>query len=349
MSIIYEEMLQKDISSANFAPCYIIFGDDIYLKKHYTDVLCKKNYGGDAFFNLQKFEGDCDLQDVFDAVNQFPMMADKKCVMLSDYDFSHCPKTDFDKLCALLSEPLSGCTFILCFNALEFDSKKGNKEQKLIKSAEAAGGKAVCLDHRNPQKLAAMLTAGAKKRNVKLDNSIALKLVENAGEDIGVLQSELEKLCNYCENGVITGEDIIIVSSKSVEASVYDYVKEITACNTDKALKLLDDMFYLKIEPIVILHTAASVYIDMFRVQSAEEDGISLNTVSEDFSYKNRAFLLDRAKNSLKKIGQKQLKLSFEALIKADKLLKSYGADEKLILEQLTVSLIYIITKGDTF
>ncbi len=348
MPMIFEEMLQKDISGSVFAPCYIIFGDDIYLKKYYTDLLCKKSYGGDPFFNMQSFEGDCDLQDVFDAVNQYPMMADKKCVFLSDYDFEHCSKSDFDKLCELLENPVDGCTLIISFYAIEFDGKKGSKEQRLIKSAEKGNGKAVCLDHRNPAKLAAMLVSGAKRRGCRLDNSIASKIVEFAGDDISILQSELDKLCNYCENNIITLNDVEAVVSKSVEASVYDYVKCILAKNTDMALKILNDMFYLKTEPMVILYTAAASYIDMCRMSFAKKCGVSRNDVAKDFAYKNRAFTLERAEKSIRNIDDKQLKLSFEALLKADKALKSYSADQKLVLEKLTVELIYIISKGES-
>lgn len=78
MSFVYEDALKKDISAKDFAPVYLIFGDDAYLKSYYKDALSKKAYGGDPFFNLQKFESNVDLQEVFDAVNQFPMMADKK-------------------------------------------------------------------------------------------------------------------------------------------------------------------------------------------------------------------------------------------------------------------------------
>ena len=43
----------------------------------------------------------------------------------------------------------------------------------------------------------------------------------------------------------------------------------------------------------------------------------------------------------------KKLCLSFEALVDADRRLKSNGADGRIILEQLVVRLIYIIAKGE--
>ena len=122
MPIVYEDDIRRDINSKHFSPIYLIFGDDLYLKNHYKDTLAKKSYDGDPFFNLQKFEGDADLQEVFDAVNQFPMMADRKCVVLSDFDFEHCSKSGFDRFIELFSNANDTCVLVVSFDNIEFDA-----------------------------------------------------------------------------------------------------------------------------------------------------------------------------------------------------------------------------------
>ena len=86
MPVLFEEVIKKDLSTGNFAPVYILFGNDSYLKKFYFDKLCDSAYGGDPFFNLLKFESNSNLQDVYDAVMQYPMMADSKCVAVTDFE-----------------------------------------------------------------------------------------------------------------------------------------------------------------------------------------------------------------------------------------------------------------------
>ena len=90
----------------------------------------KKASDGDEFFNLQKFEGDDNLQEVIDAVNQFPMMADRKSVVLSDFDFEHCSKENFDRLLDLIANANDTCVFILAFVNIDFDAK--SKEIPLL-------------------------------------------------------------------------------------------------------------------------------------------------------------------------------------------------------------------------
>ncbi len=348
MAIVYEDTLKKDISSKNFSSVYLLYGDDSYLKNYYKDTISEKSFDGDPFFNLQKFDSECDLQEVFDAVNQYPMMADRKCVVLYDYDFNHCSKSDFDKLCTLISNANDTCVLVLCFDTIDFDAKKGAKEKKLITATEKVGGKCAEINHRTTTALVKMLSDGAKKRGCRFGEIAARYLIEVSGSDLSTLKNELEKLCAFTSEGEITKDTVDTVSVKSVDASVYDYVKQVFSGNVSEALKLLDGMFFMHIEPIAILYNIASPYVDMYRMFAANKLSVSKNDVAKDFAYpKNRQFLLDRASQNLKKFDFKKLNYSLNALVSADKQLKTFGGDARNILEQLTVKLIYIIAKGE--
>ncbi len=346
MPVIYEEALKKEIKDGNFSPVYIIYGEDSYLKKHYTDTIIDKVCGNDSFFNFQSFEREADMRNLYDAVNQLPMMADKKCVLLDDYDYERADKTAFENLCELLSDVPDTCVFILRFDAIEFGDKKNSKATKLIKCAEKSGGKAVCLGHRSAGQLSAMLIRGAKKRGVDLPHSVADYLIEISSGEITVLQNELDKLCTYSKDGTITKETVDKICSKTVEASVYDYVKYIIDHDILNALKLLDDMFFMRIEPIIILYNVSSAYVDMLRAFYANEKNVPNENISEDFEYNRRSFLIGKAKTNLKRFNFSSLKKSFDLIMKADTLLKSSGAEPKIILEEMTVSLALLTANG---
>lgn len=348
MPIFYEDAVKKDISTSNFAKCYLLYGDDLYLKKHYSDSISEKAYGGDPLFNLQKFELDANLQDVYDAVNQFPMMADSKCVLLIDYDFEHCSKSDFNMLCDLISGIDDGCVFILRFDAIEFDTKNSAKAKKILSAVEKCGGKTVCLNHRSHDSLTKMLIAGAAKRGCTLTDRDARYLIENCSDDLSLLKNELDKLCGYVKSGKIDKETINSVAIKSAESSVYDYVQKIIDGNISEALKMLDNLFYMRVEPMIILYTASAAYVDIYRVFAANKANVSIDAVANEFSYKNRAFVLKRAAVNLKKFDKKKLVLSFNELLRADEHLKNFGYDPRTVLEELTVKLVYILVKGES-
>ena len=84
----------------------------------------------------------------------------------------------------------------------------------------------------------------------------------------------------------------------------------------------------------------------MFRLNSAYKAKKTKSDVASDFSYKNKAFLLDKAAVNLRKYDSRKLDLSLYELIRTDSALKSFGADPKLLLEEMTLKLIYIAKKG---
>lgn len=345
--LISEDQLKRQIKSGSFAPAYLIFGDDAYLKKNYVNKICSAVSEEDDVFNLQRYFGDCNLQDVYDAVSQFPMMADKKCVTLCDYDFERADKSDFEKLYELLSNTSDTCVLVVWFDSVEFDSKKSAKAKKLLSALQKGGGHAVCLNHKGTADLVKMLIGGAQKRGCSIDAGAARLLIETAGNDINTLNNELNKLCSFVGKGNIDKNTVEKVVVKTVEASVYNLNKAIFNCNVDGALKMLDELFFMRIEAMIILHTVSSAYIDIYRVAAAKKAGQPVSAVAEVFGYKGREFVLERAAENLKKLDSKRLFLSFGALLEADRSLKSFGWDERIILEQLVVRLIYIIVKGE--
>lgn len=346
--MIYEDILRKEISDNTISNSYLLFGNDSFLKNHYAKLLCKKSFSGDPFFNFHKFENSVDLQDVYDAVNQMPMMADSKCVLLLDYDFEHVSKTDFDRLCELLVDNSEFTKIILKFDSVEFDNKKSARAKKLADSVAKGGGRVVQLNHRSPQALSKILCDAAAKRGCALKSNVALYIIQTSGEDLNVLKSEIDKLCAFVGRGEINKDTVDLVCVKTIEASVYNYVTEIMNGNVSNALSILDDMFYMRVEPISILYTVSASFVDMHRVFTASKSQVPVSSISEDFGYKNRAFVLDKASRNLKKIDSKRLFMCLDALLLADTKIKSSKADAKIILEELTVKLIYIIVKGDT-
>lgn len=346
MAVVFEEALKKNIN-ADVSGVYILFGEDSFLKKSYADKIGKKIAETDDIFNYCRFTGDCDLQDVYDAAMQIPFMADKKYIELCDYDFEHCTKSDFDKLCDLISEIPDTAVLVIRFDSIEVDSKKSAKFKKILTATEKVGGLAVNLEHRKMPELIKMLSDGAAKRGSKMEPSAARYLIETAGDDIDTLKNELIKLCAFAGKNTITKETVDKVSVKTVEASVYNLSRFILNTDTSAALSCLDELFFMRIEPMIILHTVSSVYVDMFRIYSANEQGLGIKDVAEKFGYKGREFVLEKAAQSLRKFDFKRLNLSLKALTSADKSLKSFGADSRIILEQLIIRLIYIITKGE--
>ncbi len=347
MAVCFENMLKSSLAGGKTLGAYFIFGDDAYLKRQYVDKIINMTVDREDVFNFVQFTDSADLQEVFDAVEQFPMMSDKKCILLADYDFEHASKNDFEKLVEILSGVPDTCVFIVWCNNFEFELKKSSRAKKLIEAAEKSGGMAVQIDHRSVAELKKMLEKGAMKRGTTFEMGASQYLIETCSEDINVLISELEKLCAYAVGQKITKQMIDIVCVKSLDASVYSLSKEIFSLNISGAMKLIDELFFMRIEPTIILHSMFSVFIDAYRVCVGAQAGVGIPAVAKEFGYGNREFVLTRLPASAKRLAAKQFDLCFSAFVEADTALKSFGANTRTIIEELTVRIIYILQKGE--
>lgn len=347
MPVCYENMLKNSLANGNLLNAYFIFGNDAYLKKQYVDKIIDKAVDREDIFNFISFTDEADLQEIYDAVEQFPIMSEKKCVLLTDYDFEDTGKNDFEKLTEILSNVPDSCVFIFWCNNLEFEFKKNSKAHELAAAVEKCGGMAVQIDHRSIAELKRMLQNGAEKRGAQFENGAAEYLIETGSDDINVLISELEKLCAYVGSGKITKEIIDKVCVKSYAASVYNLSKELFSLNIIGVMKLLDELFFMRVDATPILHSIFTTFIDAYRVFNAQKAGVNIPTVAKDFGYGKRDFVLTKLPTGAKKLDEKKFNLCFKALVSADNALKSFGANERTVLEELAVRLIYILSRGE--
>lgn len=347
MTLLTEQELKKNIESGAFKSVYFFYGNDDGLKKLYSTQLRNKIVPEDDCFNFQRFEGDCDLQGVYDAVMQFPMMADRKCVMLCDYDFEKCGENSFEKLNSLIGDIPDTTTLIMWYDTVEFDDKKGKRFKALTDLLDKVGGVVVKLDHRQSGDLVRMLCAAANKRGCKMENSTARYLIETCSADFNILKNELEKLCAFVGEGLITKDIIDDVCVRSVEASVYNISRELTARNIGKSINMLGELMFLKVKPHVILSVLSSAFIEMYIAKTATAVGMRPAEAAAKFGYRGREFVITRAVDNSRRLSEAQIGLCLKELLNADELLKSSSADGKIILEELMVKLVYIMSEGE--
>lgn len=343
-----EKALKSSLDSGALCSVYIIYGNDGFLKKQAVNRIISASVGEDDGLNLLRFEAGCSLQDVYDELNGFPVMADKKCVILTDFDIDGAGKNEFEKLLSLVGDSYETSVFVLHFDTVVPEQKKSNRLRQLISAAESIGGVAALLDHRTRDELARQLSASAKKQGTTLSVQNAGYLIDNCSSETQVLVNELSKLIAFAKGSEITKDMIDSVAVKSVEASVYDLSAKIISGDTAGAMALLDKLYFMKVAPEIIIFNISSAFVDMYRVAAAKDAGLRPIQIAEDFKIpKNREFTLNRAAENLRRYDYKKLELSFNALLDADGKLKSYSSNDRYIVEQLIVKLIYIMKTGE--
>lgn len=341
MSKLNEAQLKEQIKSNHFSNAYLIYGEESYLKEHYISQL-KKKIVDPTFesFNLHQFEGkDTSLDDILKDAQMLPMMSEYNLVLVRDYPVEK-SKSDLKLLSEFLADVPESTILILVYDAIEPDVKSASFK-KIITAFDNAGA-VVNMEKRSENDVAKLLVSGAKKRGSVLDMNNAKYLVSVSGNDLKNLLNELDKLSYFAQGREITKDIIDNMATKCLQARVYDLSKSVVAGNSDMAYSVLDTLFNMKEDPILILAVIGGVYVDMYRVKCAKTAGCSYDDVAKHYNYRGREFALRNASRDCAKLSENQLRKSLDEIMNTDLKLKSTATDKKLLLEELIVKLILI-------
>lgn len=339
MAKIGEAQLKADIRSNEYKNAYLIYGEESYLKEFYVNLM-KEKIVDKTFesFNLHVFDGkDTELDDILKDAQMLPMMSEYNLVIVRDY-----PVEKAQSDIKLLEEYLSDCpettVLVMVYDALTPDLKSA-KFKKILKAFDNAGA-VVNLEKRSENDVAKLLVSGAKKRGAALDPLNAKYLISVSGNDMKILLNELDKLSYFVKGGEITKAVIDNMATKCLQARIYDLSKFVVAGNSDMAYGVLDTLFSMKEEPVIILSVISGVYVDMYRVKCAKAAGYTYDDVAKYYNYRGREFALRNASRDCAALSEKQLRQSLEAITQTDIKIKSTAIDKKLLIEELIAKLL---------
>lgn len=344
---ITESELKKQLKEGGLKRVYFLYGEETYLSGHYASQIAAKAVGKDdlAEFNLQKFDGrKCTAEELEDAAEALPLMADAKCVVVRDYDAAAGGMANQERLLRLVSDPPEACVMVFWQDAVEADVKKNAKWKAFAAAVEKCG---VCVEfpRKSTADIVKLLCSGASRRNCRLLPENARLLVEQCGDDLNLLLNELDKLCALAGEGEITREMIESAGSKNLEASVFDLSKAILQNHYARAYAILHRLLSQKEEPVNILAVLSTAYADLYRAKVAAAAGKQADTLTADFQYRGREFRLRNAARDASRLSMDVLRSSLDTLAQADLRLKSSRVDKRVVLEQTAAKLI-VLAKG---
>lgn len=327
----------KELIKKNPVGAYLIYGEEEYLVKVYTERLVNASVD-ESFrdFNFHVFEGEnVEIPEIYESASAVPMMAESKCVLVKNYPFGTAGDGEMKALEELLKDnPEDNC--------LIFSYPAGAPKATDIKHASSLFSKygyVVKFDKKTKGELRKILESGALKREKSFEKGVADYLISCVGDDLNLLGNELEKVCAYAGES-IKYSDVDAVCIKSLDARVFDMVKDLVAGHFDAAFRKLSQLFARREDEYMILGALIAQYTDMYRACAAVSAGRRAAEVSSYYpSYKGKDFRLNNAARNASDMSLPQIGKCIEILAKADTALKSTRADKKQVLEQTLVSL----------
>jgi len=241
--------LKNDIASGNTARFYLFYGEERYLVNFYKEEL-KKGIVGDNMpeFNLIELSGKITADDLSDAIDSYPVMAEKKLVIISDFDIFKADDATKEKFSEILNDVPDYCCILLVYPA-DFKPDKRLKLYTLMSKV----GEVIEFTRSERAELSAWIEKRFKSLERKIEKQECEYLIFYCGSLMQALIPEIDKIAAYSKSEKITREDIDAVATPNIEAVVFDLTDAIVARKYKKAIELLEKLTMLGEEPIALL------------------------------------------------------------------------------------------------
>lgn len=334
----YGEKELREELKGELRPVYLLYGDETYLTAKYADAIGKAAVSEDmGGFNLQKFDGEtASAEQLEQAIDALPLMAQCKCVIIRDLDFTD--EAVAERILPLIETPAETTVLVLMYMRLQPTGKQA--VWKTLRDTVAKVGGVVKFAKPTATEIAATLCARAARRNCKLSSANAGLLIEQCGDDVLMLCNELDKLAAIADGGEITASLIKQVATQNLEAKGYELTKAVLYRKSDEAYGILDILLGQREDPIAILAILIGAFVDMYRMKTA---GVSAEEVLSAFPQmygKSKVSRLTFAARDAARMTSEQLCEKLEILAEADTLLKSSRANPRFVLEQAIAKLM---------
>lgn len=316
--------IEKDIESRNFKKAYLIYGEEDYLIKKYTELL-KKNVPDEAnaVMNTDVFDGiGYSAEKIGAAGDTAPFFSEYRLIVVSNSGlFKEGRKADTGEMAEIVKNIPDGCVYL-------FTNEKVDKRNSLYKAVKKVG---YCCEI-NYRKSDELISWVKEKSGNRLEGSTAAYFVRNIGTDMTHLTVELDKLTAYAGNNKITNRDIDIACTKSAEVNIFNMVAAIGMKNTEKALEIYNNMIFEGEEPIGILSMIARQFRLMLQCGYLQVK-YKYNAKQISAELKQREFVVSSCLNQAKNFKISVLMKAIEDCAQCDTNIKSGIIAPKLGVE----------------
>lgn len=323
------QRINEDIKQGNFKQIYLLYGEERYLKKQYTDRLRKAlcNEGDDM--NVHFYEGkDVSVGEIIDLAETLPFLAERRVIFISN---SGLFKSSGEKMTEYLTAPNETTFFV-------FTEDEVDKRSKLFKAVQSKGYVSEFgIQDENTLKrwVAGILSKEGKKIT---ENTVQLFLTKT-GTDMDNIYTELEKLICYCmDKEIITAEDVEAICTTRVSNHIFDMINAIADNQQQKALELYYDLIALKEPPMRILFLIARQCNYLLQVKEMRTKGYDNKTIGSKLGL--APFIAGKYVTQAGRFKTSVLKNAVKQCVEAEEAVKTGRMNDRMSVELLILSVL---------
>lgn len=176
-----------------------------------------------------------------------------------------------------------------------------------------------------------------RSQNGSISREAASLLAVLIGDDLRLLEQEIEKLLLYADGKQIRPEDVQTLVSRARETKVFDLVDCVGQRQTGKALLLLHRLLEEGEDPLSLLAMLARQIRILIQVKELQTKGLTAPQITERLGL--HPYVVEKSLAQARNFTMAQLEAAHQHLVDTDWALKTGITGERLALELLVINL----------
>jgi DNA polymerase III subunit delta len=327
-SFLSIDELSRSIQSSSIEPVYLFAGEEQFIADEGLILLRDTVVPADQrSFNYDVlYGGDVQIQDVIALVSSYPMLGERRLVVVKDFD----ALSRQDALSAYVKNPLESTVLVLVSESPDF-----RKNPYRLVSGRAILNCLPLYENEVPQWIRARVRSFKKTITPEAANL----LTGYTGTSLRQVSNELEKLDIFTgDRSEIVAEDVNTVVGVTKTYNIFELMKAVGQKNASSALYILERMLERGESPVLIISMLTRFFISLLKLADIRDGRLSRDVVAREINV--NAFFLDEYFAHLTNHTPEVLPQRFKALLEADTTLKTTGSDQRLVLSILLYRLM---------
>ena len=337
----YDDFLEST-KGKKYALVYLFIGEEDFFSEECVNRIISDLLTADTkAFNLDVVYGSkADTSQVMAHAASFPMMSDRRVVVIKEFDKLLSGDSDKELVSAYITRPLESTCLVLLTEKPDFRTKPFTDLKK--------NGSVFSFNPLYDNQIPTWIAARCKKMGKEADIEACRLIQAYIGNSLRAIQNELDKLFTYLgERMRVTPEDVADVVGVSRGFTIFDLQNAIGKKNIGEAIRIVkriietgEPSLQLTIAMLTRYFNLVWKVQDMLNHGASESDVIAATRISS-YYFKNYA-------EAARRFSSSQIENSFSVLLDADLQLKSTSPDPYHLIEMLVYSLIYDAKSTET-
>ncbi len=318
--------IRDDIKKREFHNLYLLYGDEEYLKRYYRENLKYCILEDSDDMNFSKFENKgIDLNEVQSIADTLPFFSEHRLIIIQDSGLFKSSNDFTDYL-----EHMPDSTIIV------FVEKEIDKRNKLYKYINK-NGIAAEIKVKDSEEVLNWAAKRLKESGKVFTRKTMEYFLQRVDNNLYNLSNEIEKIAAYTVGREeITIADIDAVCPAYLQNHIFQMVDAVGAGDTDKALKLYNELIELKEAPSYILYMLIRHFNILLQIGSM--GNAPKNQVASKIGIS--PYFVGNYQRQSSRFSGKQLKQALDNSLEIEQKFKTGVLDDQIGVELLLIELI---------